>query len=191
MIRWPGVIKPGTVISDIGSHEDMIPTLLAAAGDTTAKEDLLKGKQYGDKTFKVHLDGYNLLPALKGEAAWPRKEFLYWTDDGSVAALRYNNWKMTFLRQNSIGFKVWETPFEELRWPMLTNLRMDPFERAADESMNHTRWAAERMYLLAPAGGYVAQWLSSFREFPPRQKPGSFNLDRVMEAMTAQHKGSN
>ncbi len=184
MIRWPGVIKPGTVINDIGSHEDMMETLLAAAGDTTAKKDLLKGKQYGDKTFKVHLDGYNLLPAFKGEAPWPRKEFLYWTDDGSVAALRYNNWKMSFLRQNSHGFKVWETPFEELRWPMLTNLRMDPFERAYDDSMSYTDWASRRMFTLAPAGGYVAMWLQSFREFPPRQKPGSFNLDRVMEAVT-------
>ncbi len=191
MIRWPGVIKPGTVINDIGAHEDMMETLLAAAGDTTAKEDLLKGKQYGDKTFKVHLDGYNLLPAFKGEAAWPRHEFLYWTDDGSIAALRYDNWKLTFLRQNSHGFAVWETPFEELRWPMLTNLRMDPLERAYDDSMDYTRWAATRMFVLAPTGGYVAQWLASFRDFPPRQKPGSFSLDRVMEAMTASHKGSN
>ena len=191
MIRWPGVIKPGTVINDIGSHEDMMETLLAAAGDTTAKKDLLKGKQYGDKTFKVHLDGYNLLPTFNGEAAWPRKEFLYWTDDGSVAALRYNSWKMSFLRQNSHGFKVWETPFEELRWPMLTNLRMDPFERAYDDSMSYTDWASKRMFMLAPAGGYVAMWLQSFRDFPPRQKPASFNLDRVMEAMTASHKGSN
>ena len=169
----------------------MMETLLAAAGDTTAKEDLLKGKQYGDKTFKVHLDGYNLLPAFKGEAPWPRKEFLYWTDDGSVAALRYNSWKMSFLRQNSHGFKVWETPFEELRWPMLTNLRMDPFERAYDDSMSYTDWASKRMFMLAPAGGYVAMWLQSFRDFPPRQKPGSFNLDRVMEKMTEAHKGSN
>jgi hypothetical protein len=87
-------------------------------------------------------------------------------------------------RQNSIGFKVWETPFEELRWPMLVNLRMDPFERASDESIFHTAWAAERMFVLAPAAGYVAQWLQTFREFPPRMKPGSFSLDRVMEAVT-------
>jgi hypothetical protein len=100
------------------------------------------------------------------------------------AALRYNNWKMTFLRQNSVGFRVWETPFEELRWPMLTNLRMDPFERASDESVGYTDWAGHRMYLLAPAGAYVGQWLQSFREFPPRMKPGSFSLDRVMEAVT-------
>ena len=192
-IRWPGVIKPGTIINDICAHEDMIPTLLAAAGDTTVKEDLLKGRKIGDMTYKVHLDGYNLLPFFKGEAnVSPRHEFIYWTDDGSVAALRYDNWKLTFLRQNSLGIKVWETPFEQLRWPMLTNLRMDPFERASDESTGHPQWAAERMFVLAPAGAYVGQWLQSFREFPPRQKPGSFNLDRVMEAVTSgAHKGSN
>jgi arylsulfatase len=166
--------------------------LLAAAGDTTVKEDLLKGKKYGDKTFKVHLDGYNLMPFLKGEVAEsPRHEFIYWTDGGSVAALRYNNWKLSFLRQNSVGFRVWETPFEELRWPMLTNLRMDPFERASDESTGHAHWAADRMFVLAPAGAYVGQWIQSFREFPPRMKPGSFSLDRVMEAVTSGGKARN
>jgi arylsulfatase len=98
---------------------------------------------------------------------------------------------MTFLRQNSTGFKVWETPFEELRWPMVENLRMDPFERANDESVNYIDWAGHRMYLLAPSAAYVAQWLQSFREFPPRMKPGSFSLDRVMEAVTAPPKGAN
>ena len=115
MIRWPGVIKPGTIINDIGAHEDMIPTLLAAAGDPAVKEDLLKGKKVGDMTYKVHLDGYNLMPALKGEGQWPRKEFLYWTDDGSVAALRYGNYKVTFLKQNAHGLHVWQQPFEQLR----------------------------------------------------------------------------
>jgi arylsulfatase len=187
LIKWPGVIKPGTVINDIGSHEDMLTTLIAATGDTTIKDDLLKGRKVGSMTYKVHLDGYNLMPFFKGEVAEsPRHEFLYWTDGGSVAALRYNNWKITFLRQNSIGFKVWETPFEELRWPMLVNLRMDPFERASDESIFYTAWAAERMFVLAPAAGYVAQWLQTFREFPPRMKPGTFSLDRVMEAVTNQ-----
>jgi arylsulfatase len=192
LIRWPGVIKPGTVSNDICAHEDMIPTLLAAAGDTTVKEDLLKGRTIGSMTYKVHLDGYNLLPFFKGEVKEsPRHEFIYWTDGGSVAALRYDNWKITFLRQNSVGIKVWETPFEELRWPMVTNLRMDPFERASDESTGHPQWAAERMFVLAPAGAFVGQWLQSFGEFPPRQKPGSFSLDRVMEAVTAPAKGSN
>jgi arylsulfatase A-like enzyme len=185
VMRWPGVIKPGTVINDIGAHEDMLTTLLAAAGDPNVKSDLLKGKKVGDKTFKVHLDGYNLMPALKGEGEWPRKEFVYWTDDGSVAALRYNDWKVTFLKQNAEGLRVWQQPFEVLRAPLITNLRMDPFERAfAEDAMGFQRWYLEHMFAIAPAAAYVGQWLQSFREFPPRQKPGSFNLDRVMEAVT-------
>ena len=183
-IRWPGVVKPGTVINDIGAHEDMLPTLLAAAGDTTAKDELVKGRTIGGTSYKVHIDGYDLAPALRGTAPWPRKEFLYWTDDGSVAALRYGNWKISFLVQEAEGLKVWQQPFVQLRAPMITNLRMDPFERAEHENaMGYQRWYLDRMYLIAPAGGYVAQWLQSFREFPPRQKPGSFNLDRVMESV--------
>jgi arylsulfatase len=185
MIRWPGTIKAGTVINEIGSHEDMLPTLLTAAGDPTAKESLLKGRQIGGMTYKVHLDGYDLGPALKGQGAWPRKEFIYWTDDGSVAALRYGNWKATFLRQDHEGFHVWQEPFTKLRAPMLTNLRMDPFELAPIIGMGYTQWYAEHMFMIAPAAGFVGQWLQSFREFPPRQKPGTFNLDHVMEAVTA------
>jgi arylsulfatase len=191
MIRWPGVIKPGTVINDIGAHEDMLATLLAATGDTTVKDDLLKGEKVGGMTYKVHLDGYNLLPALKGEAPWPRHEFIYWTDDGSVAALRYDNWKINFLQQNAEGLRVWQKPFEELRAPTLTNLRMDPFERADEEyAMGYQRWYMEHMFVIAPAGAYVGQWLQSFKEFPPRQKPGSFNLDRVMESVTSGGKSN-
>jgi len=186
MIRWPGVIKPGTVINEIGAHEDMFPTLLAAAGDTKVKEDLLKGRKAGNMAYRVHLDGYNLLPALKGEGRWPRKEFIYWTDDGSVAALRYGDWKASFLKQNGHGFHVWIQPFEVLRAPLLTNLRMDPFELAQDIGMDYQRWFLEHMFMIAPAGAYVGQWLQSFKEFPPRQKPGSFNLENVMEAVTRQ-----
>ncbi|MGB8340802.1 MAG: arylsulfatase [Chthoniobacterales bacterium] len=184
LIKWPGVIKPGTVINNIGSHEDMLPTLLAAAGDTTVTADLLKGQKIGDMTYKVHIDGYNLMPALKGEGAWPHKAFIYWTDDGSVAALRYNNWKVTFLRQDAHGLHVWIEPFTKLRAPLLTNLRMDPFELAPEIGMDYDRWFIEHMFMIAPAAGYVGQWLQSFKEFPPRQKPGSFNLDQVMEAVT-------
>ncbi|HEY6171225.1 MAG TPA: arylsulfatase [Candidatus Kapabacteria bacterium] len=187
IIRWPGVIKPGTVINDIGSHEDMLPTLLAAAGDSSVKSQLLKGWTYGNTTYKVHIDGYNLLPAFKSGTNWPHKEFIYWTDDGSVAALRYGNWKATFLRQDAHGLHVWQEPFTKLRAPMLTNLRMDPFELAHEIGMDYERWFAEHMYMIAPAAGYVGQWLQSFREFPPRQKPGSFNLDNVMEAVTKTH----
>ena len=185
MIKWPGVVKPGTVVNEIGSHEDMLPTLAAAAGDTTAKEDLLKGRKIGEMTYKVHLDGYDLGPALQGKGEWPRKEFIYWTDDGSVAALRYGNWKMTFLEQRAVGLRVWQQPFVQLRAPLLTNLRMDPFERAeAENAMGYQRWYAERMYAIAPGITYVAKWLQSFKECPPRMKPGSFNLDRVMESIT-------
>jgi arylsulfatase len=184
VIKWPGVIKPGTVVNNIGAHEDMLTTFLAAAGDTTVKQDLLKGRTIGDKTYRVHLDGYDLGPALKGQGEWPRKEFIYWTDDGSVAALRYSNWKVTFLEQEAEGLRVWQDPFKVLRAPLLTNLRMDPFERAEHENaMGYQRWYMERMFLIAPAGAYVGQWLQSFRDFPPRQKPGSFNLERVMESV--------
>jgi arylsulfatase A-like enzyme len=184
LIRWPGVIEPGTVINDICAHEDMMPTLLAAAGEPNVKEELLKGKKVGNTTFKNHLDGYDLLPFLKGdEKSSPRKEFLYWTDDGSVAALRYNDWKITFLRQNAHGMHVWETPYEQLRMPMVGNLRTDPFERAHKEAIGYGKWQFEHMFTFAPAGAYVAQWLQSFKDFPPRQKPGSFNLDNVMQAV--------
>ena len=185
MIRWPGVIKPGTIVNEIGAHEDMMPTFLAAAGDATAAADLRRGRTLGAREYKVHLDGYDLAPSLKGESAWPRSDFIYWTDGGEVAALRYKDWKATFLLQESEGLEVWQKPFTELRAPILTNLRMDPFERARSEhAVGYQRWYLEHMFMIAPAGAYVGQWLQSFREFPPRQKPGSFNLERVMEAVT-------
>ena len=185
LIRWPDTIKPGTIINDLCAHEDMLPTLLAAAGDTTVKEDLLKGRKAIGRDYKVHLDGYNLMPFLKGEEEkTPRESFLYWTDDGSCAALRYNDWKVTFLVQEAHGIDVWQNPYTALRAPMLCNLRMDPFERAHDESIGYGRWWADHMFIFAPAGAYVGNWLQSFKEFPPRQKPGSFNLDNVMEAIS-------
>ena len=189
MIKWPGTIKPGTVVNDIGAHEDMLLTLVNAAGAKNVKQDLLKGAKIGDRTYKVHLDGYDLGPPLRGEAPWPRKEFIYWTDDGQVAALRYENYKVTFLEQKARGLRVWQEPFTTLRAPLLTNLRMDPFERAEEENaMGFQRWYLERMFAIAPAAGYVGQWLQSFREFPPRQKPGSFNLERVMEELARPQK---
>ena len=188
MIKWPGTIKPGTVVNEIGAHEDMLLTLVNAAGGKDVAETLKKGTTIGGRQYKVHLDGYDLGPALRGEGPWPRKEFIYWTDDGSVAALRYNDLKVTFLEQPGHGLRVWQDPFKVLRAPLLTNLRMDPFERAeAEHAMGYQRWYVEHMWAFAPAGAFVGNWLQSFREFPPRQKPGSFNLERVMEAVT---KGS-
>ena len=183
-IRWPGVIKPGTVINDFFAHEDMLPTLLAAVGDTTVKEDLLKGRQAIGRNYKVHLDGYNMLPYLKGEVdKSPREAFIYWTDDGQVAALRYGDWKLHFMMQYNHGVEVWEKPFTTVKMPIIMNLRMDPFERAYEEGIGYDKWALERVFMVAPAGQYVGQWLQSFEDFPPRQKPGSFNLSNVMDAI--------
>jgi arylsulfatase A-like enzyme len=185
LIRWPGVIKPGTVVNDVATHEDMLPTLLAAVGDPAVKDELAKGKTVGGTTFKVHLDGYDLRPALEGQAEWPRKEFLYWTDDGHLAALRFGQWKLDFLEQRAHGFDVWQEKFDELRVPKLFTVRGDPFERADYESIGYDRWRIDHVFLLVPAQAYVASWLQSFREFPPRQRPASFSLDRVMESIAA------
>lgn len=192
IIRWPGTVEPGTVVNDIGAHEDMLPTLLAAAGEPDIKEQLMQGGVEAiGRDYKVHLDGYDLGPALKGEGEWPREEFIYWTDDGAPAALRYNDWKITFLEQQAEGLEVWIQPFTALRAPVITNLRMDPFERARSEhAMGYQRFYTEHMFAIAPAAAYVANWLQSFVEFPPRQKPGSFNLDNVMEQVTRGSAGN-
>ncbi len=184
LIRWPGVIKPGTEVNEIAAHEDLLPTLMAAAGVPDVKEKLLTGYQAGDSTFKVHLDGYNLLPYLKGETEeGPRKEFLYWTDDGDLAALRYDKWKILFMEQRAQGFSVWEDPFTTLRVPKLVDLHSDPFERGPEEGIDYDHWRIDRVFLLVPAQAFVGQWLQSFAQFPPRQKPASFNLDEVMKKL--------
>jgi arylsulfatase A-like enzyme len=183
-IRWPGVIKPGTVINELGSHEDMLPTLMAAVGESDIVDKVKVGYKAGDKSFKVHLDGYNLQPYLKGEAQeWPHKEFLYWSDDGDLMALRYEKWKVVFTEQRAEGFKVWSEPFVKVRLPMLINLRSDPLEKAPIESSYYDDWMIRRVFLLVPAQGFVQKWIASFKEFPPRQKPASFSIDQVMEQL--------
>ena len=190
-IRWPGVIEPGTISNEIGAHEDMLPTLLAAVGEDDIKDRLMAGDVEAiGRTYKAHLDGYNLLPHLKGEEENPRKEFLYWTDDGDIAALRYNNWKIVFMEQRAHGFDVWQEPFVTLRFPKLFNLRTDPFERADHEGIGYGQWRAERMYVLAPAQAYVGKWLQTFEDFPPRQKPGSFSLGDAMEKIMKGNPGN-
>jgi arylsulfatase A-like enzyme len=183
-IRWPGVIKPGTVLNDIFAHEDMLPTFLAAAGEPNVKEELLKGKKVGDKTYKVHLDGYNLTDALAGKSPSPRKEFFYFNDDGSLVGLRYDQWKVVFAEQRAHGFDVWQEPFVTLRLPKLFNLRSDPYETADHEGMDYERWRVEHVFLMVPAQEYVGKFLSTFKEFPPSQKPGSFSLDNVLENLS-------
>jgi arylsulfatase len=184
VIRWPGVIKPGTIFNDIFAHEDMLPTLLAAAGDPDVKEKLLKGMKVGNTTFKVHLDGYNLTDALAGKTPSPRHEFFYFTDDGTLAALRYDQYKIVFAEQRAHGLKVWEEPFVTLRLPKLFNLRADPFETADEEGMDYERYRVEHLFVMVPAQQYVGQFLATFKEFPPRQKVGSFGIDQVLEKLT-------
>ena len=182
-IRWPGVIKPGTISNDIYAHEDMLPTLLAAAGVPNVKEQLLKGMKVGNGTFKVHLDGYDITDSLTGKAPDPRKEFFYFNDDGSLVALRYNQWKIVFAEQTAIGLDVWQNPFTLLRFPKLFNLRSDPFETADHESISYPKWRIEHAFLLIPAQQYVGRFLATFKEFPPSQKPGSFSIDDVVKAL--------
>ncbi len=146
---------------------------------------LKKGTTLGGRAYEVHLEGYDLGPTLRGQVPWPRKEFIDWTDDGSVAALCCGDLKITFLEQAGHGLRVWQDPFKVLRAPPLTHLRMDPFDRAeCEHAMGYQRRCVEHMWASAPAGAFVANWLQSFKEFPPRQKPGSFKLERVMQAVT-------
>jgi arylsulfatase A-like enzyme len=184
LIKWPGVIKPGTVYNDVFSHEDMLPTMMAAVGEADIKEKLMAGHSAIGRDYKVHLDGYNLLPYFKGEAEEsPRREFFYWTDDGNLANLRYNAWKVIFLEQRGHGFDVWQEPLVELRLPKLFNLRMDPFERVEHEAGGYTRWRVDRAFALVPAQAFVAQHLATYQEFPPRQEAGSFSLSQVLRKL--------
>jgi len=192
MIRWPAKIKAGQLSNDIVSSEDWMPTLLAAAGVSDVKEKLLTGYKAGDATFKVHLDGYNQLPYLTGQAKEsPRKEFFYFNDDGSLVALRYGRWKLHFAIQENHGFHVWSRPWTTLRVPMLIDLYADPFERAEHDSEKYAQWAVKRVYLLVPAQAYVGQFLSTFKEFPQRQKVGSFSLDQVLQSLQQQQAPNN
>jgi arylsulfatase A-like enzyme len=191
LIKWPGVIKPGTINNDIYAHEDMLPTLMAAVGVPDVKEQLLKGMKVGDKTFKVHVDGYNALDAWAGKAEGPRHEFFYFTDDGQLAALRFNQWKLVFQEQREHGFNVWQEPFVELRLPKLFNLRTDPFEEADHIAMDYGHWRFDRVFLLVPAQQYVGKFLATFKDYPPSQGVGSFSLSQVMEMLKAGNSSGN
>ena len=188
MIRWPGHIKPDTVSNEIISHLDWLPTFVAAAGDPNIKDELLKGFKAGNKTFKVHLDGYNILPYLTGkEEHSPRKEFFYFSDDGDLVALRYDNWKAVFAQQRAPGtMLVWGEPFVHTRLPWLYNLRTDPYERATITSNTYWDLYFDHVYLLVPMQGYVSQFLATFKEYPPRQKAASFTIDQVLQSLTEQ-----
>jgi arylsulfatase A-like enzyme len=186
MVRWPGKIKPGSVVNGIVHHMDWFPTFLAAAGEPDVKEKLMKGGVSAiGRTYKVHLDGYNLLPYLTGQAKEsPRKEIFYFSDDGDLTALRYLDWKLIFMEQRAQGtLLVWANPFTPLRVPLIFNLRRDPYERSQITSNTYYDWLIDRAFLLVPAQAYVGQFLATFKEFPPRQKAASFSLEQVMEKM--------
>jgi len=185
MVRWPGKIQPGLISTEIMSNLDWAPTLLAAAGEPDVKEKLLTGHEAAGKTFKVHLDGYNFLPYLTGQTdKGPRVEFFYFSDDGDLLALRYDNWKLHFKIQETPGLmKIWQSEFTNLRLPLVINLRTDPFERAPITSNTYWDWMVDHAFLLVPAQDAVGNFLSTFQEFPPRQKAASFSVDQVMEQL--------
>jgi len=185
MVRWPGKIEAGTVSNEMIAHQDWLPTLLAAAGDPDISEKLLKGHKAGDKKFKVHIDGYNFLPYFTGkEEKGPRPGFIYFSDDGDLVALRYDNWKVVFVEQRKQGtMALWMEPFTFLRVPKFFNLRTDPFERADVTSNTYYDWLLDHVYLLYAAQSLVAQFMATFKEFPPRMKPASFTVDQIMEKM--------
>ena len=185
MVRWPGHIPAGSVSNDIISHLDWMPTLLAAAGVPDVKEKLLTGYTAAGKTFKVHLDGYNMLPLLTGQTTTdPRKEFFYFNDDAQLVSLRYDNWKLVFMEQRTHGtMAVWMDPFTPLRIPKIFNLRTDPYEFADVTSNTYYDWLLEHAFLLVPSQTYVGNFIYSFKDYPPRQKAGTFNLDEVLRKM--------
>ncbi len=188
LVRWPGVIKPNTINNDIMAHEDWMPTLVAAAGDSDIKEELLQGKKEGDKTFKNHLDGYNFLPYFKGEVAEsPRREFFYFSDNGDLMALRYNAWKISF---KTIKGNLFTGTVETTNVPIVTNLRQDPWERYQDESTSYGKWWGEKIWTLVPAVNIVQQFLGTFVAYPPSQKGGSLSVTAFLDAVSAGASGA-
>jgi len=190
-VRWPGKIPAGKVVNGIVSHLDWMPTLLAAVGAPGVKEKLLKGYKAGDKSFKVHLDGYDMLDYFKsgGEGDGPRKEIFYFTDVGELAAVRHGNFKVHFMIQEAHGFDVWKNPYTPLGWPSLVNLRADPFERAMHESIGWGQWSTKRMYTLSAAALVATDFMKTFLDYPQRQQPGSFSTDAIMKQLEAARAG--
>jgi len=184
-VRWPGKIKAGTVSNEIMSHLDWVPTLLAAAGDSKVTEKLLKGYKANGKNYKVHLDGYNFLPYLTGkEKKGPRKEFFYFSDGGDLMALRYNNWKVHFMVQDQPGtLEIWQREFRGLRMPYIFNLRTDPYEQATITSNTYWDWYIDHAWVMYPLGNVVGEYLATYKEYPPRQKAGSWDMGKALDAL--------
>jgi arylsulfatase len=191
MIRWPGHIRPGQISNEIFAALDWLPTLLAAAGEPDIKTKLLTGYNSMGKTFKVHLDGYNQLPFLTGQQEKSaRKEFFYINDDAQVVAIRHENWKVVFCEQKTQGtLDIWAEPFTCRRLPKLFNMRTDPYERADVTSNTYYDWILQRPFLFVPAQAFVAEFVATFKDFPPRQKPSSFSVDQIMQQLESAHGG--
>ncbi len=191
VVRWPGVVEPGRVINDIFHHMDWMPTFLAAVGDPDVKENLLTGHEAAGKTFKVHLDGYNQLALLKGDGPSARQEIHYISDDGDYAAFRFNKWKLSFLTQDNNGMYIWDAPYTQHRFPLITNLRADPFEKASARgaAMVYEDWRFRRAFVVVPALGFFAEFVASFKDYPPRSKPASFSVGDALKSLetAAQH----
>jgi arylsulfatase len=187
-IRWPGKIKAGSVLNGIVSHIDMFQTLLAAAGDTTVAERLLKGTTVGGQKFNVHLDGHNMLPYLTGQVKEsPRQSLFYFSDDGDLMAVRIGDYKLVFSEQRAFQMQVWAEPLVKLRVPRIFNLRRDPFERAEFNSNTYWDWTFDHAPYLYLCQEVVGEQIQAFAKFPPRQKPASFNLDEVMAQVAKPH----
>jgi arylsulfatase len=187
MMRWPGQIPAGVVSNEIVQHHDWLPTFLAAAGDADIIEKLKSGHEADGKTYKVHIDGYNLLPYLTGDSEKsPRQGFVYFSDDGDVLALRYDNWKVVFMEQRVQGtLQIWFEPFIPLRVPKIFNLRTDPFERADITSNTYFDWVLDNLFIALSATTLLTQFLATFEEFPPRQRAASFTIDQALERLEA------
>ncbi|MGW8266243.1 MAG: arylsulfatase, partial [Longimicrobiales bacterium] len=187
MVRWPGRIPAGSVSNEIVHHMDWLPTFAAIAGKDDIKEDLLDGYRSSalGRDYRIHLDGYNILDHLTGRSDESgRHEIFYFSDDGDLTALRYDDWKLIFMEQRAEAtFQAWMEPFVPLRVPLILNLRRDPYERAPITSNTYFDWLIDRAYLLVPAQTYVAGFLQTFQEYPPRQRAASFSLDQVMEKL--------
>jgi arylsulfatase A-like enzyme len=185
MVRWPGHIKAGQVSTEMFSGLDWFPTFLAAAGDITVKDRLLKGDNFSGKDFKVHLDGYNQLPYLIGqEPKSARNEFYYFNDDGDLVSMRFDNWKIVFEEQRAPGgLAVWQNPFTNLRLPKLFNLRMDPYERADIVSDQYNDWLVKNDYVMVQAIMKSANFLETFVAYPPSQPPASFSIDQIRKSV--------
>ncbi|TPM94834.1 arylsulfatase [Mesorhizobium sp. B2-1-3A] len=187
LVRWPGKVPAGEVTNDIVQHHDWLPTFCAIAGDADIPKKLLKGHKAGDKTFKVHIDGYNLLDFLTTEGVKsPREGLVYFDDDGNLVALRMKVWKVVFMEQRTEGtLKLWMDPFVVLRCPKIFNLRTDPYERADITSNTYFDWYFSKGYIIMAAQAVVQPFLATFKDYPPRQKAASFTLDQALEKMAA------